>query len=59
MEKVPGKVHSPAPVEEQSHTPIYTGTHPAGKQLGRKRPRDPGGLQVECEPAVCPCCKEG
>ena len=28
----------------------------AGKQLCRKGPRSPGGLQVEHESAVCPCC---
>lgn len=27
--------------------------YPAGKQLGRKRPRGPGGYQVEYAPAMC------
>ncbi|KAK4827955.1 LOW QUALITY PROTEIN: hypothetical protein QYF61_022657 [Mycteria americana] len=37
---------------------IYAGDHPAGKQLGRKGPGGPGGLQVEHEPAMYSCIKE-
>ncbi len=35
------------------------GGHPAGKQLGRKEPGGPGGHEVEREPTMCPCRKEG
>lgn len=38
---------SPAPGEEQPHAP-------AGKQLGKKDPRGPGGWEA----TVCPSCKE-
>lgn len=45
--------------EEQSQAPVFARDHPAGKQLGRNRPRGLGRYQAEYEPAVCPCCKEG
>ena len=53
------EVRSPAPGQEQPHEPMYAGSHPAEKQLGRKGHEEPGGDQVEPEPAMCPCSKEG
>ncbi|GAB0181745.1 mitochondrial enolase superfamily member 1 [Grus japonensis] len=53
------EVQSPAPGEEQPHAPVYAGGHPAGKQLCRSVPGDPGGHQAEHEAAMCPCCTEG
>lgn len=53
-----GEVQSPAPEEEQPQGPVYSGGHPAGKQLGRKRPGGPSGQQGEHKPAKGPCCKE-
>lgn len=31
-------------MEEQPQAPLHVGSHPAGKQLGRERPGDPGRL---------------
>lgn len=44
---------------EKAHAPVCAEDQPAGKQLCRKGPGDPGGRQVECEPATCPCSKDG
>ncbi|KAK4819160.1 hypothetical protein QYF61_025975 [Mycteria americana] len=46
-------------VLEQLQAPVCAGGHPAGKQLGREGPGRPGGHQIEREPAMCPCHKEG
>ena len=51
-------MQSPALGDEQPQAPPHAGGHPAGKQLGWKRPRGPGGHHVEPEPAMCPCGKK-
>lgn len=50
------KEERPAPGEEEPQAPGRAGSHPAGSQLCRK---GPGIQQVECEPAVHTCSKEG
>lgn len=37
---------SPAPGQEQPHTPVYVEGHPPGEQLGRKCPGVPGRTRV-------------
>jgi len=44
--------------QEQPQAPVYSGGCLSEKQLGRRRPRGPGGHKVDCEPAMCPCGKE-
>ena len=41
------EVQSPAPGEEQPHTPVHAAGQLAGKQLGRKRPRGLGRHKVK------------
>lgn len=43
---------------QRPHAPQHTGGWPAGKQLGRNSPGNPGDQQVEHDPAMCPCNKE-
>ena len=54
-----GQVQGPTAREEQPHAPVQAGDWPTGEQLCGERPGSPGGRQVDHEPAVCPCCKEG
>lgn len=52
------EVQIPAPEEENLYAPVYSGGQPDGKQLWRKGPEDPGGNQVQHEPAVHFCFKD-
>lgn len=54
--EVQQEVQSPMPGEKQPQALENAGGHPAEKQLCRK---GPGGHHVECDPATCPCNKEG
>ncbi|KAK4826931.1 hypothetical protein QYF61_012780 [Mycteria americana] len=40
------EMQSPVPGDKYLHAPGYAGGHPAGKQLGRKRPGDPSGTKL-------------
>lgn len=44
--------------DKQPHAPINAEGHSAGKQLGRERPGSADGIQIEHEPAMCPCSKK-
>lgn len=45
--------------EEQPQAPVFAVEPLTAKQLSRKVLRGPGGHQVEHEPALCACGKEG
>jgi len=48
------EIPSPAPGEEQPQASVHASGYPAGKQLGRKGLRGPGGHQAERAPAMHP-----
>jgi len=54
-----GKCKVPHQGEEQPQVPAHVRGHLARKQLCKKGPGGPGGNQVDHEPAMCPCSKEG
>lgn len=54
-----GEAQSPAPGKKPPHAPIHAGGHRAGKQLGRKGSEGPARYQMEHEPTMRPCCREG
>lgn len=45
--------------EENPHTPIHVGDHPAWKHLGKKAAGGPGRHKTGLEPEICCCSKEG
>lgn len=49
---------SPAPREEHLQAPGHAGCHPAGKDLCRKGPGNPGEHKAENESVMCPGNKE-
>lgn len=53
------EVQSPTSEVEQPQAPGYAEGQQTGRQLCRKVPRSPGGLQVKHKSAVWPCHKEG
>lgn len=52
-------MQSPAPGEEKCQAPVHAGGYPHRKKADRKGLRGPSGYQVEHEPAMCTCHKEG
>lgn len=56
--KVQQEMKSPAPREEHLQAPGHAGCHPAGKDLCRKGPGNPGEHKVENESVMCPGNKE-
>lgn len=54
------RLNNTSPVRtEEFHAPLYARDHPVGDQLQRKGRGGPDGHEIEHEPKMCPCCKEG